>query len=92
MGQHELDRAGVDPERHRTGSGLGACAPVVDQLLAVEVADPVRAEVVLGRCQDRRLGSRSGGFPTAQMSPIWRSMRSPKVLRRAIAVHAGASP
>lgn len=62
MGQDHLDDADVDAERHGPGTLIRTLATVLDQLMAIEVADLLLAEIVLQHCKCRRLAS-SGWFP-----------------------------
>lgn len=70
MGQDHLDDADVDAQRHRPGALVCTLAPVLDELVAIEVPDLFFPKVALERREGSSLGSRRGGFPTAHISAI----------------------
>ena len=92
MVDYHLDHADINPERHRARALLRPHLAVVDQLLPVEVPDLLLAQIALERLERGGLGSRRGGLPTSHISIMWRSMRSPKVVRRETDDLFGANP
>lgn len=92
MGQDHLDDADVDAERHGPGALVCTFAAILDEFVTIEVPDLFFPEVALQRRECRRLSSRRGGFPTAHISAIGRSTRSPKLCRRVTDDRLGRSP
>jgi hypothetical protein len=62
MGQDHLDDADVDAERYRSCTLVCALATVLDELVTIEVPDPLFSEVAL-QCRECRRLAASGWFP-----------------------------
>lgn len=60
--QDHLDDADVDAQRHRPGPLVRSIAPVLDQLVAVEMSDLLLAEVAFQGCKGCLLAA-AGWFP-----------------------------
>ena len=69
MCDDHLDHANADPEDHLTLALLGARLAGVDQLLPVEVADPLLAKIAFERREFGGLAA-PGWFPISHMSSI----------------------
>ena len=65
VGDNHLDDTDVDAERYWTGSFIGALPAILDELLAVDMADPLLAEIALESGQCRGLAA-AGWFPNGK--------------------------
>lgn len=83
MGQDHLDDADVDAERHGSCAQVCTLAAIPEGFVATLATDLLLAEVAPEGRERRSRGSRRGGFPSADISGMDASTRSPKVCRRA---------
>jgi len=80
MDQDHPNDADVDAERHKSGALFCTPAVLLDELVAIEVADLLFPSSRLRVASVAAL-LRRGGFPTAHKSAICRSTRSPNGCR-----------